>query len=45
MGYRPRYRTRLTGLALAAAKADIPLRVYHCDRCRQYHLTSRIKTL
>ena len=28
---------------LAAAKADFPLRAYRCDRCWQFHLTSRIK--
>jgi len=27
----------------AAATADIPLRAYRCDRCWQFHLTSRIK--
>jgi hypothetical protein len=41
---KARFPSREQALA-AAAKADIPLRVYHCDRCRQYHLTSRIKTL
>ena len=29
--------------ALAAARATIPLRLYRCDRCRQFHLTSRTK--
>jgi len=30
--------------ALHAAKnADINLRVYHCNRCHQFHLTSRTK--
>jgi hypothetical protein len=24
-----------------AARADFPLYPYHCDRCDQYHLTSR----
>ncbi|MGI8931342.1 MAG: hypothetical protein ACR2FK_03040 [Sphingomicrobium sp.] len=28
---------------LAATHATIPLRPYRCDRCRQYHLTSRTK--
>ena len=28
---------------LAAAGATIVLRAYRCDRCRQFHLTSRIK--
>lgn len=27
----------------AAQTATIPLRPYRCDRCRQYHLTSRTK--
>ena len=28
---------------LSAAAATIPLRAYRCDRCNQYHLTSRTK--
>ena len=28
---------------IAATRATIPLRPYRCDRCRQYHLTSRTK--
>ena len=28
---------------LAAAAATIVLRSYRCDRCRQFHLTSRTK--
>lgn len=28
---------------LAAVRAAILLRPYRCDRCRQYHLTSRTK--
>jgi hypothetical protein len=28
---------------LAAANAESPLRAYRCDRCWQFHLTSRIK--
>jgi hypothetical protein len=28
---------------LAAAAASIDLRPYRCDRCRQFHLTSRTK--
>ena len=28
---------------LAAAAATIELRPYRCDRCRQFHLTSRTK--
>ncbi|MFN3818777.1 hypothetical protein [Blastomonas sp.] len=27
----------------AALAADIDLRVYACDRCGRYHLTSRLK--
>jgi hypothetical protein len=27
----------------AARRADIVLRVYRCDRCSQFHLTSRTK--
>lgn len=29
----------------AALKAAVPLRVYRCALCRQYHLTSRTKGL
>jgi hypothetical protein len=30
--------------ALAAARqSGLELRIYRCDRCRQYHLTSRTK--
>lgn len=29
--------------AIAAARGAVPLRSYRCDRCRQYHLTSRTK--
>lgn len=30
--------------ALAAAQAGrVPLRIYRCDRCGQFHLTSRTK--
>jgi hypothetical protein len=28
---------------LAMARADIPLRLYQCERCRLFHLTSRTK--
>ncbi|QXQ05092.1 hypothetical protein KX816_12450 [Sphingosinicellaceae bacterium] len=28
---------------VVAGNADIPLRPYRCDRCRQFHLTSRTK--
>jgi hypothetical protein len=26
-----------------AGRADFPLRAYRCDRCQQFHLTSRTK--
>ena len=26
-----------------AGRVDVPLRPYRCDRCRQFHLTSRTK--
>ena len=28
---------------LTARNAGLPLRPYRCDRCRQFHLTSRTK--
>ena len=28
---------------IAAARADFPLRPYRCERCGQFHLTSRTK--
>lgn len=28
---------------LAAQAGRVPLRIYRCDRCRQFHLTSRTK--
>lgn len=28
---------------LVAGNADVPLRSYRCDRCGQFHLTSRTK--
>jgi hypothetical protein len=31
------------GALLAASRATITLRPYRCDRCRQFHLTSRTK--
>jgi endogenous inhibitor of DNA gyrase (YacG/DUF329 family) len=37
-----RYRSEQDAL-LAAKAADIELRPYRCDRCRQFHLTSRTK--
>ncbi len=39
---KARYPTR-EDAALAAANAQFPLRAYRCDRCWQFHLTSRIK--
>jgi hypothetical protein len=27
----------------AARQSDLALRIYRCDRCRHYHLTSRTK--
>jgi hypothetical protein len=41
-----RRKKRYATLALAveaALKAEIDLRPYGCDRCRQFHLTSRTK--
>ncbi|MGC1269090.1 MAG: hypothetical protein WA842_00675 [Croceibacterium sp.] len=41
-----RRKARYPDLATAAAAAraaSITLHPYHCDRCRQYHLTSRTK--
>ena len=40
---KARYRSR-DDAVLAGAKADVPLRAYRCDRCWQFHLTSRIKS-
>jgi predicted adenine nucleotide alpha hydrolase (AANH) superfamily ATPase len=39
---KARYRSYEDALA-AVRGADIPLRPYRCERCWQYHLTSRIK--
>lgn len=39
---KKRYGSREEAL-LAASRADFPLRPYHCDRCFQFHLTSRTK--
>jgi hypothetical protein len=27
----------------AVARSGLPLRIYRCDRCRRFHLTSRTK--
>jgi hypothetical protein len=41
---RKKARFTLEADAIAAvAAADITLRHYRCDRCRQFHLTSRTK--
>jgi hypothetical protein len=37
-----RYRSAAEALEAARA-ATVGLRPYRCDRCRQFHLTSRIK--
>ena len=37
-----RYRSEIEAIA-AARQAEVPLRHYRCDRCRQFHLTSRTK--
>ncbi|MDL2352013.1 MAG: hypothetical protein QFC78_04115 [Pseudomonadota bacterium] len=39
---KARYVTELDALAVAA-RAEFPLRPYRCDRCWQFHLTSRTK--
>ncbi|HWJ71417.1 MAG TPA: hypothetical protein VNS79_15340 [Sphingobium sp.] len=39
---KKRYRTE-DEARLVMQGADIALRPYRCDRCRQYHLTSRTK--
>lgn len=39
---KARYKSEADALAVAA-RADFPLRPYRCDRCRQFHLTSRTK--
>jgi len=36
------YRSEAEALEVVF-RADIPLRPYRCDRCRQFHLTSRTK--
>jgi hypothetical protein len=37
-----RYPSELDALAVTN-QASVPLRPYRCDRCGQYHLTSRTK--
>ena len=39
---KARYATEADALA-AAVRADFPLRPYRCERCWQFHLTSRTK--
>lgn len=39
---KARYASREAALA-AAQSADAPLRAYRCERCWQYHLTSRMR--
>lgn len=39
---KARYRSEPEALAAILA-AEIVLRPYRCDRCRQFHLTSRTK--
>ena len=39
---KARYASEAGALAVAAG-ADFPLRPYRCERCWQFHLTSRTK--
>ena len=39
---KARYRSELEALVIAR-KASIALSTYRCDRCGQFHLTSRTK--
>ncbi len=39
---KARYANKQDAL-VAASRADFPLRTYRCDRCWQFHLTSRTK--
>lgn len=39
---KARYRSEQDAL-FAAERAGLPLRPYRCDRCWQFHLTSRTK--
>ena len=39
---KARYASEQDAL-LAARGSGLPLRLYRCDRCRQFHLTSRTK--
>ncbi len=39
---KARYGSEADAL-LVVQRSGLPLRPYRCDRCRQYHLTSRTK--
>ena len=39
---KARYASPEEALA-AARRSGLPLRLYRCDRCQQFHLTSRTK--
>ena len=39
---KARYATEVDALKIAE-RADFPLHPYRCDRCDQFHLTSRTK--
>lgn len=39
---KARYPTKAEAL-LVACRASYPLHPYRCDRCEQFHLTSRMK--
>lgn len=39
---KARYQTEAEA-RLAAQAGRVPLRIYRCDRCQQFHLTSRTK--
>ncbi len=39
---KARYASEQDAL-LAGRRSGLPLRPYRCDRCRQFHLTSRTK--
>lgn len=41
-GRKLRFATAAEAI-VAAQQSGMELRVYRCDRCRQYHLTSRTK--
>jgi len=39
---KARFATEHEALMIAV-RADVPLRTYRCDRCQQFHLSSRTK--